>query len=139
MMARSDLSAAAAEVASPARRLWPAKWAADGLTGIGAEFAEHQRRRHRAVFDRCSETEDFIPVADDLLLIYDPTDERRERPLSRWLLHRIEARKTKQMTQDEDVIGESGGVGVMLFDAEVGFVIQHAIEHNGWRPSRLRL
>ena len=83
------------------------------LTGIGAELAEHQRRRHRAMFDRRSETEDFIPVADDLFAIYNPTDERRERPVSRWLLHRIEARigevepKTKQMTQREDVIGES--------------------------------
>jgi hypothetical protein len=65
------------------------------------------------MFDRRSETEDFIPVADDLFAIYNPTDERRERPVSRWLLHRIEARigevepKTKQMTQREDVIGES--------------------------------
>ena len=33
------------------------------------------------------------------------------------------------MTQGEDVIGESGGVGVMLFDVEIGFVIQQAVEH----------
>ena len=88
------------------------------LTGIGAELAEHQRRRHRAMLDRRSETEDFIPVADDLFPIYNPTDERRERPISGWLLHGIEAcvgkvantwgdPKTKQMTQREDVIGES--------------------------------
>ena len=38
------------------------------------------------------------------------------------------------MTQGEDVIGESGGVGVMLFDAEVGFVIQQAVEHMGRVP-----
>lgn len=32
------------------------------------------------MFDRRSETEDFIPVADDLFPIYNPTNERRERP-----------------------------------------------------------
>ena len=91
------------------------------LTRISAEFAEHQRRRHRAMLDRGGETEDFIPVADDLFPIDSPTDERRERLISGWLLHGIEARvskvpdtwgkpKTKQMTQGEDVIGESGCV-----------------------------
>jgi hypothetical protein len=81
---------------------------------------------------------------------YNPTDERRERAIGRWLLHGIEARvgkvantwsepKTKQMTQGEDVIGEPGGVGVMLFDVEIGFVIEQSVEHMGKRPARLRL
>src|SRR5262249_14666089 len=42
--------------------------------------------------------------------------------------------KTEQMTQGEDMIGESGGVGVMLFDVEVGFVIQQPVEHMGGIP-----
>src|SRR3974390_3187394 len=94
------------------------------------------------MLDRRGETEDFIPVADDLFPIYSPADEGRERLISGWLLHGIETRvgkvantwgepKTKQMTQGEDVIGESGGVGVMLFDVEGGFVIQQPVEHMG--------
>jgi hypothetical protein len=38
------------------------------------------------------------------------------------------------MTQGENVIGESGGVGVMLFDPQIGFVIQQPIEHVGGVP-----
>jgi hypothetical protein len=42
------------------------------------------------------------------------------------------------MTQVEDAIGESGGVGVMPFDVEVGFVIRQPIEHmDGVRPASL--
>jgi len=62
------------------------------LTGIGAEFTEHQGRRNRAMLDRRGKTENFIPLADDLLPIYNPTDERRERAIGRWLLSGIEAR-----------------------------------------------
>ena len=47
------------------------------------------------MLDRRGETEDFIPVADDLLPIYNPTDERRERLIRGWLLHGIEARVGK--------------------------------------------
>src|SRR5882672_2118834 len=65
------------------------------LTGIGAEFAKHQGRRNRAMLDRRGETENFIPLADDLFPIYNPTDERRERDIGRWLLHAIETRVGK--------------------------------------------
>src|SRR5450432_1289137 len=95
--------------------------------------------------DRRCEMENFIPVADDLFPIYNPTDERCERAVGGWLLHGIESRigkvadtwgkpKTKQMTQGEDVIGESGGVGVMLFDVKFGFVIQQPVEDMGCVP-----
>ena len=42
--------------------------------------------------------------------------------------------ESEQVAQSEDVIGESGGVGVMLFDAEIGFVIQQPIEYVGGVP-----
>ena len=32
------------------------------------------------------------------------------------------------------MIGEPGGVGVMLFDPQIGFVIQQAVEHMGGIP-----
>jgi hypothetical protein len=33
------------------------------------------------------------------------------------------------MAQREDMVGEAGGVGVMLLDAEVGLVVEQTIEH----------
>jgi hypothetical protein len=42
------------------------------LAGIGTELAEHQRRRNRAMLGRRGETEDFIPLADDLFPICNP-------------------------------------------------------------------
>jgi hypothetical protein len=40
-------------------------------------------------------------------------------------------RKPKQVHQGEDVIGEPCRVGVVLLDAQVGFVVQQAVEHVG--------
>ena len=92
------------------------------------------------MLDRRSEAENFVPVAADPFPIRNSAYERCKRRITGRLLHRIKARISKvadawrkpepqQMTQGEDVIGESGGVGVMLFDVEIGFVIQQAVEH----------
>ena len=35
------------------------------------------------------------------------------------------------MHQGEDMVGESGRVGVMLLDAQVGLVVEQAVEHVG--------
>ena len=40
-------------------------------------------------------------------------------------------REAEQVAQAEDVIGEAGGVGEMLFDAQLGFVIEQAVENMG--------
>ena len=40
------------------------------------------------------------------------------------------------MAQGEDVIGESAGVGVVLFDAEIGFMIEQPIKDMGRVPYR---
>ena len=37
-------------------------------------------------------------------------------------------RKPQEVHQPEDVIGEAGCVGVVLFDAQVGLVIQQPVE-----------
>ena len=39
--------------------------------------------------------------------------------------------EAQQVHQREDVIGEARRVGVVLFDPQVGFVVQQAIEHIG--------
>ncbi len=73
-------------------------------------------------------------MSSDLFRVHYAADERRERGIAGELLHSIEARVSKiadarskpeprQMTKCEDVIGESGGVRVMLLDAEIGFVV----------------
>ena len=38
------------------------------------------------------------------------------------------------MHHSKDVVGEAGGVGVMLFDPQVGFVIEQAVQHVGGVP-----
>jgi hypothetical protein len=40
-------------------------------------------------------------------------------------------RKSHQMHQGKDMIGETSGIGVMLPDFQVAFVVQQAIEHMG--------
>jgi hypothetical protein len=39
--------------------------------------------------------------------------------------------EAQHVAEREDLVGEPGGVGVVLFDAQLGFVIQKAIEHMG--------
>ena len=39
--------------------------------------------------------------------------------------------EAQQVHQGEDVIGETGRVGVVLLDPQVGLVIQQAVEHIG--------
>ena len=87
------------------------------------------------------------PVAGDLFFVHDPTDERGERRIAGRLLHGIKTRVAKvanargkaepqQVTQGENVIGESAGVGVMLFDAKIGFMIEQPIKDMGRVPRR---
>ncbi|RAP67228.1 hypothetical protein ACZ87_03993 [Candidatus Erwinia dacicola] len=40
-------------------------------------------------------------------------------------------RKSQQMHQGKDMIGETCGIGVMLPDFQVAFVVQQAIEYMG--------
>ena len=38
---------------------------------------------------------------------------------------------TEEMGESEDVVGETGGVGVMLLNAEVGLVVHQPVENMG--------
>jgi hypothetical protein len=37
--------------------------------------------------------------------------------------------KAQQMTERKDMVDEAGGIGVMLFDPQVGFVVKQAVEN----------
>jgi hypothetical protein len=39
--------------------------------------------------------------------------------------------ESQEMAQRKDVIGEPGGVGVVLFDPQIGLVVEQAVEHMG--------
>ena len=39
--------------------------------------------------------------------------------------------KAKQVHQREDMVGKPGGVRVVLFDAQIAFVVEQAVEHVG--------
>jgi len=39
--------------------------------------------------------------------------------------------KTQKVHEGEDMIGEAGGVGVVLFDPQIGLVMQQTVEHIG--------
>jgi hypothetical protein len=39
--------------------------------------------------------------------------------------------ESQEMAQRKDVIGEPGGISVVLFDPQIGFVVEEAVEHMG--------
>jgi hypothetical protein len=112
------------------------------LARITAEFAQHQRGRHRALLDRRGQPQDFIPMGADMLDVERAADHRLERVIGGFALGDVElgvaqvadARReaeAQQVHQRKDVIGEARRVGVVLLDAQVGLVVQQAIEHIG--------
>lgn len=81
-------------------------------------------------------------MAGDLVVVDDSTDERWERRIAGGFLHGIETRITKganawgkpepkQMAQGEDGISESGRVGIMLFEAGIGFMVTQPVKDRG--------
>ncbi len=112
------------------------------MTRVAAEFPEHQRGCHRALLDRGGQPQDFIPVGADALDIERAADHRFQSVIGVVALRDIEldvaqiadARREAEaqaVHQGENVIGETCRVGVVLLDAQVGFVVQQAIEHVG--------
>ena len=110
------------------------------LPRIGPELAEHERRRDGALLDRGRQAQDLVPVGRDLLGVERRADEALQRrvavrfldggePLVGQVANARRESVAQEMAQREDVVGEPGGVGVMLLDAEVGFVVEQAVEH----------
>ena len=112
------------------------------LAGIAAELAQHQRGRHRALLDRGGQPQDFVPMGANVLDIERAADHRLQRIVSDIAFRDVElgvaqvadARRkaeAQQMHQGKNVIGEARRVGVVLLDAQVGFVVQQTVEHVG--------
>lgn len=86
--------------------------------------------------------QDFVPMGADVLDVERAAEHRFQRVIGRVTSRDVElgvakvadARreaKAQQVHQGEDVIGESRRVGVVFLDAQVGFVVQQAVEHIG--------
>ena len=112
------------------------------LTRVAAEFPEHQGCRHRALLDRGGQPQNFIPMGADVLDVERAANHRLECVIRGIALRDVElgvaqvadARReaeAQEVHQGEDVIGEARRVGVVLLDAQVGFVVQQAVEHVG--------
>ena len=112
------------------------------LARVAAELPEHQRGRHRALLDRGGQPQDFVPMGADVLDVERATDHRLERVIGGVALRNVELgvaqvaytrreAEAQEVHQREDVIGETCRVGVVLLDAQVGFVVQQAVEDVG--------
>ena len=76
------------------------------------------------------------------LVLMRAADQRRERrvalrvavdeePLVGQVADARREAEAQQVHQGEDVVGEAGRVGVVLLDAQVGLVVEQAVEHVG--------
>ena len=112
------------------------------LAWVAAELAQHQRGRDGALLDRGGQSQDFVPMGADMLDVERAANHRLEGVIDGFALGDVEldvaqvadARcesKAQQMHQRKNVIGEARRVGVVLLDAQVGFVVQQAVEHVG--------
>jgi hypothetical protein len=112
------------------------------LARVTAELPEHQRGRHRALLDRGGQPQNFVPMGADMLDVERAADHRLERVIGGFALGNVElgvsqiadARReaeAQEVHQSKDMIGEARRVGVVFFDAQVGLVVQQAIEHIG--------
>ena len=109
------------------------------LPGVAAKLSQHERSCYRALLDRSGEAEDFAPVRPDRFEIERASDHGLERLVFDFAFGNIELRVSKvsdawseaepqQVHESEDMIGEAGGVGVVLFDPQIGLVMQQAID-----------
>ena len=91
---------------------------------------------------RGGQPQDFVPVGADVFDVERAADPRFQCLVGGIALWNVElgvaqvtdARReaeAQQVHQREDVIGEARRVGVVLLDAQVGFVVQQAVEHVG--------
>ena len=110
------------------------------LARVAAQLAEHERSGHGALLDGSGETKDFVPVHPNCFEVDGATDHGRERPVLGFAVQQIQLRvaqvadarseaEAEQMHEGEDVVREAGGVGVMLLDPQVGFMMKQPIEN----------
>jgi len=112
------------------------------LAGISSQALEEERSADRSGANRCREAQDIIPVGRDQLSVDAPGDERFEhRPSACWskgveapLCQVGNARgeiEAEQICQGEVVIADGAAIGVMRSDAQVGLVVEQAVDDIG--------
>ena len=112
------------------------------LPWVAAQFPQHQRGRHGALLDGRDQAQDFIPMGTNLFDVQCATNHWFKCLIDGITLWDIElgvpqvadARrepKAQEVHQAKDVIGKARRVGVVLLDAQVGLVVQQAIQHIG--------
>lgn len=113
------------------------------LAGVAAELAQHQRCRDGALLDGGGQAQDVVPVGADGAQVQPlGADRGFQGGVARLALRDEQFRvgevadarreaQAQQMHQAEDVVGEAGGVGVVLLDAQVRLVIQQPVQDIG--------
>src|SRR5205085_7688110 len=124
------------------------------LAGISSQALEEERSADRSGANRCREAQDIVPVGCDQLFVNAPGDKRFEhRPSACWskgveapLCQVGNARgeiEAEQISQGEVVIADGAAIGVMSSDAQVGLVVEQAVDDIGGfagrRVRRLRI
>jgi len=110
------------------------------LTRVGTELAKNQGCRDCALLDGCGQSQDFAKLLSNDPCIDGATDHgaeclplcrlaRHVKTLIRQVAYAGREPEAEQVTESEDVIGEAGGIGVVLLDPQLGLVIEQAIEH----------
>ena len=95
-----------------------------------------------ALLNGSGKTKDLIPVLAGRFEVDDAARLGRERPVLGFAVRQVkfgvaqiaDARgeaEAEQMHEGEDMVREAGGVGVMLLDPQIGFMVQQPIEDVG--------
>ena len=109
------------------------------LSGVAAQLPHDERGGDCAFFDGGSKAQDLVPVATDTADVQLFAQKRLQRRIGQarcvvqaHVIQIADARcepKSKQVRHSEDMIREAPCVGVMLFDVEIGLMVQQPIEH----------
>ena len=110
------------------------------LPWIRAELSEHQRCRDGSVFDGGGEPENLVPVGENLFRVHRPTNERGKGWVGAGFLDcelasvadvpnsRCKS-KSQEMAERENVVSESGGIGVVLVDLQFRFMVEQTVQN----------
>ena len=105
-----------------------------------AELSEHQRSRDGSVFDGGGEAENLVQVGENLFRVHRPTNERGKGWIDAGFLDCEQASvadvpnsrrksKSQELAERENVVSESGGIGVVLFDSQFRFMVEQTVQN----------
>lgn len=112
------------------------------LTRIRAEFAQDERSGYGPLLDRSGQPQHFAELLLDESCIDGAADQRSEGPPLTPLAGNVQPfvgeiadagseAKAQQMAESEDMVGEAAGVGVVLFDPQVGLMVEQPVKDVG--------